>query len=83
MQLQDRPLTKREYLARTIAQSLNDPDRISLYLQYCKKYPLALIFRALAEAKSFPQEKIKKSRAALFFYLIKKYAHEQKQNPGN
>lgn len=83
MQPNTRLPNKREYVARTIAQSLNDPDRLHLYLQYCKKYPLTLIFRALSEAKSFPQENIKKSRAALFFYLIKKYAHERNKNLGN
>lgn len=72
--------SKRELFAHTIAQELDDPEHVSLYRQYCKKYPLAIIYRAYAEAKSIPPEQIRKSRAAIFFYLIKKYAHERKHN---
>jgi hypothetical protein len=68
--------TKREYLAFTIAETFNDVGQIKLYTNYCKKYPLILIQRAFAEAKSFPEERIKKSRAAIFFYLLKTYAHQ-------
>jgi hypothetical protein len=68
------------YLAFTIAETFNDLGRIKLYLNYCKKYPLALIQRAFAEAKSFPEERIKKSRAAIFFYLLKTYAHQANQD---
>ena len=74
------PQSKRELLAQTIAQAFNDTEQISLYLNYCKKYPLALVLRAYAEAKSIPPAQIKKSRAAIFFYLIKKYGHERRQN---
>ena len=70
------PKTKREQVAHTIAQTFHEEERVKLYLIYCKKYPLSLIFRAFSEAKSFPEAKIKKSRAALFFYLIKTYAHQ-------
>lgn len=74
------PQTKRELCAQTIAQAFNDEQHLSHYLQCCKKYPLALVYRAYAEARSLPPEQIKKSRAALFFYLIKKYSYERKQN---
>jgi len=83
MKEQTRPKTKREYLARSISDALGDHARESLYLQYLKKYPLATVFRAFAEAKSYPAEKIKKSRAAVFFYLIKRYTHDKKQNTGS
>lgn len=83
MEAQARPQSKREYFARTISRELGDPDRESLYLQYCKKYPLAVVYRAFAEAKSYPPEKIKKNRPAIFFYLIKRYSNERTQNLGN
>jgi hypothetical protein len=74
------PNTKREYLAVMIAESFNDLSQVKLYITYCKKYPLNIIHRAFSEAKNFPVEKIKKSRAAIFFYLIKTYAHRPDQN---
>jgi len=75
--------TKREHIALTIAETFNDTGQVKLYTNYCKKYPLAVILRAFAEAKSFPQERIKKSRAAIFFYLVKTYAHKRYQDSGH
>jgi hypothetical protein len=68
--------TKREHLAFMIAEAFNDLGQIKLYITYCKKHPLNIIYRAFSEAKNFPEERIKKSRAAIFFYLIKIYAHQ-------
>ena len=75
-----RPQTKRELFAQTIAQAFNDEQHLRLYLQCCKKYPLTLVYRAYAEARSLPPEQIKKSRAALFFYLINRFSHERREN---
>ena len=75
--------TKREHLAFMIAETFNEPSRIKLYITYCKKYPLNIVYRAFSEAKTFPEERIKKSRAAIFFYLIKTYAHKPDQNTGH
>ena len=72
--------SKRELFAQTIAQECNNPEHVQRYLQCCKKHPLAIVYRAYAEARAVPLERIKKSRQALFFYLIKKYAHERKLN---
>lgn len=83
MEEQTHPQTKREYLAQSIAHTFGDSDREHLYLQSCKKYSLSLVYRAFAEAKSYPPERIRKSRAALFFYLLKQYSHDRKQNIGN
>lgn len=74
------PQSKRGHLARMMAQAFNDSERVNLYLSYCKKYPLSLVFRAFAEAKAVPGNQVRKSRAAIFFYLIKKYDHGRKQN---
>jgi hypothetical protein len=73
-------ITKRKHLAYMIAESFNDLGHVNLYITYCKKYPLNLIYRAFSEAKNFPEEKIKKSRAAIFFYLMKTYVHRPNQN---
>ena len=78
-----RPQSKREHFAHTIAQEFNDSGQVRLYLQYCRKYPLSLVYRAYAEARSVPPERVRKSRAAIFFYLVKRYAHERKQDTGH
>jgi hypothetical protein len=72
--------SKRELLAHTIAQDFNDLEHLTNYLRCCKKYPQYLIYRAYAEAKALPEARIRKSRPAIFYYLINKYAHERKQN---
>jgi hypothetical protein len=71
-----KPNTKREHLAFMIADAFNDLGQIKLYVNYCKKHPLNIVYRAFSEAKNFPEERIKKSRAAIFFYLLKIYAHQ-------
>jgi hypothetical protein len=73
-------VTKRKHLAYMMAKSFNDLGQVNLYINYCKKYPLNIIYRAFSEAKNFPQEKIKKSRAAIFFYLIKIYVRRSNQD---
>lgn len=78
-----KPETKREHLAFMIADAFHDLSQIKLYITYCKKHPLNNIYRAFSEAKNFPQERIKKSRAAIFFYLLKTYAHQANDNFGD
>jgi len=66
-----------------IADAFNDLAQIKLYVIYCKKYPRETIQRAFAEAKAYPEARIKKSRAAIFSYLLKTYAHQSHENSGN
>lgn len=75
------PKTKREYLALMIAKAFHDEAQVTLYLQYCQKYPLAIVYRAFAEAKAVPEAEVRKSRAAIFFYLIKRYTHDPHPQP--
>jgi hypothetical protein len=70
------PTTNRALLAHTIAEAFQDKAQLSRYLICVKKYPLALVYRAFAEAKAVPEYQIKKSRSAIFFYLVRKHAHE-------
>lgn len=69
------PTTQQEYLAQMIADSFGEPEKLALYLTCCRKYPLDVVERAYADARSVPEAEIKKSRAAVFFYLVKTYAH--------
>ena len=70
-------------LAMDIAAALADQENIALYISYCQKYPMSLLKRVVGEVREIPPEKIKKSRGALFNYLVQKYAKKDFQNPGN
>ena len=72
---------KRDDLVSQIVETFNAREDFKRFQNICKKYPLTLVLRAYAEAKSIPQSRIRKSRSALFFYLLKKYAHERKSYP--
>jgi hypothetical protein len=69
--------TQQEYLAELIAEAFGESGKRELYLHHCRKYPLETIQKAFAEARSIPDDQIKKSRAAVFFYLVNYYAHHR------
>ncbi|MBC8359478.1 MAG: helix-turn-helix domain-containing protein [Candidatus Aminicenantes bacterium] len=78
-----KPRTRKQLLAFDIAKELNDLKALRLYLSYVKKYPESLLRKILGEVKEIPLKKIKKSRGALFNYLVKKYAHKTSKNHRN
>ena len=67
-------------LALDLAEALDDRKSLSVYLSYARRYPESILRRILGDVKEIPDGDIKKSRAALFSYLIKKYAQENDQN---
>jgi DNA-binding MarR family transcriptional regulator len=73
-----KPETREELLALDIANALNDQRSLPLYLSYAKRHPEPLLRRLLGEVEEIPPEKIKKSKAALFNHLIKRYAQNHK-----
>jgi biotin operon repressor len=75
-----KPKCREELLALDIAGELNDFKSLPVYLSYAKKYPESFLRKLLGEVKEIPQSKIKKGRAALFNYLIKKYAKSTSNN---
>jgi len=75
-----RPETREELLALDIARELNDLKALPIYLSYARKYPESLLRKVLGEVMEIPIRRIKKGRAALFNYLIKKYAQEASKN---
>ena len=77
------PKTREELLALDIARELNDPKALPLYLSYARRYPESLLRRVLGEVKEIKPEKIRKGRAALFNYLIKKHAQRASKNHWN
>lgn len=57
-------------LANEIADTLQDRDSITLHLQYVRKYQEDFLRRILNKVMTLPENKIRKSRAALYTYLI-------------
>ena len=74
------PGTEREHLAAGIAEDLDDFQNLPLYLFLTRKYPTEFLRDMLSRAMGIPAEKIRKSRAALFFYLIRKYDNKGENN---
>ena len=70
------PNTREELLASDISKTLNDPGNMALYLSYARKYPESYLRQILSEVKLTPAHKIKKSRGALFMYLVHLYANK-------
>jgi hypothetical protein len=69
-----RPKDRAGQLALDLAQGLNDVKGLPLYVFYGRKYPEFFLRTTLGVVKEIPREKIKKSRAALFNYLVQQYA---------
>jgi DNA-binding transcriptional ArsR family regulator len=73
----DSLFTKDELLAMEISHGLNDKENLRAYLSLCRKYPEPFLRKIYKEVKELPIEKIKKSRGALFTYLIQKLCREK------
>jgi hypothetical protein len=70
-------------LARQIAEDFGEPEEFGLFVNLLKRYPESLIRRAYEETQSIPLHKIRKSKAAVFLYLVKKYARQGHQHQWN
>lgn len=66
-----------------IAEVLGDQSNVELYLLIARTVPSITIQQALDETLAVPAERIKKSRAALFIHLIRKYAKPTDSALGN
>jgi hypothetical protein len=80
------PKTKQEELALEIARGLGEEPLLPIYRSFVLRHPEEVVRRAYQEAMDFPVEKIRKTRGAIFNYLLKKYARPDQsnsQNPGN
>lgn len=68
--MQDEYSTYEIQLAHEIAATLQDRDSIALHLKYVRKHREEYLRRVLNRVMSLPEEKIKRSRAALYTYLV-------------
>lgn len=71
-------LTREELLGRDLAAGLDDEENLRFYLSVCRKYPEEFLRKTYSQVKQIPEKKIKKSRGALFNYLVQK--HEKNNN---
>jgi len=60
-------------LANEIAATLNDKDALPLYLKYTRMYQEEFLRKKLARVMSIPENKIRRSRGALFTFLVSQH----------
>ena len=63
-------------LAMDIAKTFKEEHRTDLYRYIFQKHDESTIRKAFEETIKVPDSKIKKSKSALFFYLLNKYAEK-------
>lgn len=68
------PKTQADHLALEIARAFKEESKLLLYRVLCENFNDQVVKKAFDAVMNVPDEKIKKSRAALFAYLLKKYA---------
>ncbi len=67
-------MTKQEKLAQELADALNDHDSIQFYRDCALKYSEDFLRKKLQKTLSVPEDQIRKTRGALFTYLIRDHA---------
>jgi hypothetical protein len=65
---------KQNRLAMELADSLNDTESLQAYVTFTEKYSEEFLRKVLTKVLSIPENKIRKSRGALFTFLIKQNA---------
>ena len=60
-------------LANEIAETLKDRDSIALFLIYTRKYKEQFLKDILAKVMAMDERKIRKSRGALFTFLVNQH----------
>lgn len=62
--------SKEERLAREIADALDDNDSLTVHIDFVQKYSEAFLRKTLQRVLSIPEAQIRKTRGALFTYLV-------------
>ena len=75
--------TKQQKLALEIANALDDMDSLQSYLILTSQYSEKYLRKVLTKVLSIPQEKIRKSRGALFTFLVNQHAQNTTDNSRN
>lgn len=70
-------------LAHEISERLNDPDALSLYLSYAQQHPHEKLREILNKVCSIPDRQIRRTRGALFTFLVGQYQRYGHGGSGN
>lgn len=62
--------TNNKQLAYELASTLQDLDSLPVYFAFVEKYSAAFLRKTLNKVMSLPDEKIKRTRGALFTFLV-------------
>lgn len=65
---------EQKIFAQKIATLLNDQAALPLYETFARNYPMDALEEILDKVISIPDHKIKRTRGALFTFLVKQYA---------
>lgn len=68
----------KETLVDRLVNELGEPENKKLFWYLVNRYSESIILNALNTVIAFPQAKIKKSKGALFNYLVKKHGEKSK-----
>jgi hypothetical protein len=60
-------------LANEIAETLKDRDSLALFLTFTRRYNEQFLRKTLAKVMAMDEAKIRKSRGALFTYLVNQH----------
>lgn len=74
------PQTPEEILAFGIASGLNDLDHLQLFIKICRNYPRDVLLKIFQEVKAMPDWRIRKTRGALYTYMVRRYAENNYDN---
>ncbi len=74
--------TPPDKLAFEIATTLEDMDALPLHQQFTQKYSESFLRKKLMRVLSIPERKIKRSRAALFNFLIQQHEYREQRRGG-
>ncbi len=72
--------SKENHLAYEIADALNDKDSLEFHLAITKKYKEEFLRKILQKVMSIPDHKIKRTRGALYTYLVNQNAKDTNYN---
>lgn len=66
-------LARAELLAQDLSAGLDDLAHLPRYRKHVQRFPESLLRRLLSEARATPERRIKRSKAALFEYLLNQH----------
>lgn len=69
------PRSAADALALEIAVRFGDIRRLTLYRQICANHDRSVVYRAFREAMAVPAAQVKKSRRAIFLFILHAYEH--------